>query len=50
MGNARALSLRNIVTIFEKQRLFLSCPDWLAEGASVFFLSHAYRLLRTLPH
>ena len=32
-GKTRALSLRNIVTIFEKQRMFLSCPDWLAEGA-----------------
>ncbi len=21
------------MTIFEKQRMFLSCPDWLAEGA-----------------
>jgi hypothetical protein len=32
-GNTRALSLRNIMAIFEKQRMFLSCPDWLAEGA-----------------
>jgi hypothetical protein len=29
----RALSWRNIATISEKQRMFLSCPDWLAEGA-----------------
>jgi hypothetical protein len=33
MGNARGLSWRNIATISEKQRMFLSCPDWLAEGA-----------------
>jgi len=32
-GNTRALSWRNIATISEKQRMFLSCPDWLAEGA-----------------
>jgi hypothetical protein len=31
--NAHALSWRNIATISEKQRMFLSCPDWLAEGA-----------------
>jgi hypothetical protein len=28
--NAHALSWRNIATISEKQRMFLSCPDWLA--------------------
>ena len=32
-GDTRALSWRNIATISEKQRRFLSCPDWLAEGA-----------------
>ena len=31
--NAHALSCRNIATISEKQRMFLSCQDWLAEGA-----------------
>ena len=32
-GNTRGLSWRNMATISEKQRMFLSCPDWLAEGA-----------------
>ena len=32
-GNTRALSWRNIVTISEKLRMFLSSPDSLAEGA-----------------
>jgi hypothetical protein len=32
-GNTCALYWRNIATISEKQRKFLSCPDWLAEGA-----------------
>jgi hypothetical protein len=30
-GNTCALYWRNIATISEKQRKFLSCPDWLAE-------------------
>jgi hypothetical protein len=31
-GNTCALSWRNIATICEKQRMFLSCPDSLAVG------------------
>ena len=33
MARTRGLSWRNIVTIYEKQRMCISCPDWLAEGA-----------------
>jgi len=29
-GNTRALSWRNIATISEKRRMFLSCPDSVA--------------------
>lgn len=32
-GKPRGLCLRNLVTISEKQRMYLSWPDSLAEGA-----------------
>jgi hypothetical protein len=40
MVHTRGLSWRNIMTIYAKQRMCPSCPDSLAEGASVFVVSH----------